>query len=178
MDIGMIESKFPKSRASVLNYIKSKVSDPDAAEDILQDSLLKVLRSAPEVRDQERMIPWFYRIINNAIIDYYRHRNVESKYMDRDTEAEELGFETAERGALCACLREVIPTLKPEYAELIEEMELNEEADADEIARLGITRNNLRARRHRARTQLRQRLEETCRSCATHGCLDCSCKRS
>jgi RNA polymerase sigma-70 factor (ECF subfamily) len=175
----MNESKFPKSRASVLNYIRSKVSDADAAEDILQESLLKVLRSAPEVRDRERMVPWFYRIINNAIIDYYRHRQVESKYMDRDAEAEELGFDPDERGVLCACLRDLLPTLKPEYAEVIEQMELNEEADADEIAgRLGITRNNLRARRHRARTQLRQRLEETCRSCATHGCLDCSCRRS
>ena len=28
------------------------------------------------------------------------------------------------------------------------------------------------------RQQLRQRLEETCRTCAEHGCLDCTCGRS
>ena len=41
--------------------------------------------------------------------------------------------------------------------------------------RLDITRNNLKVRHHRARQQLRERLEETCRTCATHGCIDCTC---
>jgi len=41
---------------------------------------------------------------------------------------------------------------------------------------LGITPNNLKVRRHRARQQLRERLEEVCRTCAKHGCLDCSCE--
>ena len=31
-------------------------------------------------------------------------------------------------------------------------------------------------RLHRARKALRLRLEETCRACADHGCLDCTCK--
>lgn len=30
-------------------------------------------------------------------------------------------------------------------------------------------------RLHRARKQLRERLEATCRVCSKHGCLDCSC---
>jgi hypothetical protein len=40
---------------------------------------------------------------------------------------------------------------------------------------LPITRNNLTVRLHRARQQLRERLEASCRMCATHGCLDCTC---
>lgn len=40
---------------------------------------------------------------------------------------------------------------------------------------LGITRNNLKVRRYRARQQLRERLEETCQACAEQGCLDCTC---
>ena len=42
---------------------------------------------------------------------------------------------------------------------------------------LGITPNNLKVRRHRARRALRARLEETCRICAAHGCLDCTCEK-
>lgn len=40
---------------------------------------------------------------------------------------------------------------------------------------LGRNANNLRVRHHRARQQLRERLEQTCRLCAKHGCLDCTC---
>ena len=49
-------------------------------------------------------------------------------------------------------------------------------ADPDLADRLGITKNNLKVRRHRAHRQLRERVEQTCRSCAAHGCVDCTCR--
>lgn len=70
-----------------------------------------------------------------------------------------------------------MPTLKPEYAALIEELELTDSDPARVAERLGITLNNLKVRRHRARQALRKRLEETCRTCAEHRCLNCTCGR-
>ena len=43
------------------------------------------------------------------------------------------------------------------------------------VRALGITESNLRVRLHRARQALRQRLEETCRTCPIHGYMDCDC---
>lgn len=163
-------------RARLVAYARSKVSDPDLAEDLFQDSLLKALQKAGDLADSERLIPWFYRILNNAIADYYRHRQVEAKHQAQlALEAlPEAGSE--EWNQLCECFRDVIPTLKPEYGELIERLELAE-GDPEQMAgRLGISRNNLKVRRHRARQALRARLEETCRMCAEHGCLDCTCR--
>lgn len=172
-----MESTLLASRASMLGYIRSKIADPDLAEDILQESMLKAL-SAPGLRDEEKIVPWFYRIVNNAITDFYRHRGVVAKYVRPMPEGAEPGAEDREHAMICACVRDLIATLKPEYAALIEELDLNEEENAVVAERIGITRNNLKVRHHRARTQLRQRLEETCRSCAAHGCLDCSCKQT
>ena len=42
-------------------------------------------------------------------------------------------------------------------------------------ARHGISLDNVKVRRHRARKALRERLVDTCRLCADHGCLDCTC---
>jgi DNA-directed RNA polymerase specialized sigma24 family protein len=42
--------------------------------------LLKALQKAGYLEDQDRLIPWFYRILNNAIVDYYRRRTVETKH--------------------------------------------------------------------------------------------------
>jgi RNA polymerase sigma-70 factor (ECF subfamily) len=91
--------------------------------------------------------------------------------------SEEPALEPDDDAALCTCFRELIPTLKPEYAELIERIELSNVEPAQVAASLGIKRNNLNIRRHRARQALRARLEETCRACARHGCLDCDCQK-
>jgi RNA polymerase sigma factor (sigma-70 family) len=166
-----------QSRRALVGYIRGKVSDPDLAEDIFQDSLLKAIRNAPELRDEARLMPWFFRIVNNAITDHYRHKAVTPKYLEAYSHEIETSIAPEEHALICQCINAVIPTLKPEYAELIAELEIGDGDAAAVAERLGITRNNLKVRRHRARTQLREKLEETCRSCATHGCLDCSCAR-
>jgi DNA-directed RNA polymerase specialized sigma24 family protein len=75
----------------------------------------------------------------------------------------------------CACMRRLLPTMTPQYASLIQQIELDEEAPESVAANLGITKGNLTVRLHRARQQLKRRLEENCRVCVTHGCLDCHC---
>ena len=173
-----IETTLLGSRGTILGYIRKKVGgDPDLAEDILQDSLLKALRSAPDLRDDDKLIGWFYRIVDNAVIDLFRRRKIEAKYLAEAAEEEPGVVPPAEHRKICSCMNGIIPTLKPEYAMLVRELEL-EEGDPEEVAdRLGITRNNLKVRRHRARTQLRERLEQICGACAKHGCLDCGCHR-
>ena len=173
--MAVIESSLLDHRERLLAYIRGKIADPTVAEDILQDSLLKALRAAPALQDEEKLLPWFYRIINNTIIDLYRHRHVRSKHIGEYEEGSIPHVDEADVATLCGCFRELLPALKPEYAELIEHLDLSE-GDPEQVAdRLGITRNNLKVRRHRARQALRQRLEESCRMCATHGCLDCTC---
>ncbi len=165
-------------RSRLLNFVRSKVDNPDLAEDILQESLLKALRAAPDLRDEEKLLPWFYRILNNAVIDTYRRRAVESKSIDKYAQEQVWVIEPEDDALLCACFRDLLPTLKPEYASIIESLDLSEGDPAQLAQALGITPNNLKVRRHRARQALRSRLEESCRVCAQHGCLDCTCKRN
>lgn len=162
-------------RSSLLGYLRKRVAAPELAEDLLQDCLLKAVRSAPDLRDEEKLLPWFYRILNNAIIDLYRSRS--SAPVRADVDLDLLAAPpAAEEQALCECFRQLIPSLKPEYALMIERLELKAGDPGRVAEELGITRNTLKVRRHRARQALRQRLEATCRVCATHGCLDCTCR--
>lgn len=170
-----IEEQLLTSREKFLRFVQARVSDPTLAEDILQDSLLKALQRAPDLRDHDRLVPWFYRILRNAIIDAYRHQGVERKYTAEISADETPAVEMEETTVLCACFSDLLPTLKPEYSELIQS-ELNEEKQEAVAHRLGISLSNLKVRRHRARQALRRRLEETCRMCAAHGCLDCACQ--
>jgi RNA polymerase sigma factor (sigma-70 family) len=177
LDTEQAAARLLDAHDQLLGFVRKRVANPDLAEDILQDSLLKALRAAPELRDADRLIPWFYSILQRAIVDAYRRRGRDQKLLVAESPVEP-SIEPEDEAVLCECFHALIPALKPEYAELIQAMDLGAESPEAAAQRLGITPNNLKVRHHRARQALRQRLEETCRTCATHGCLDCTCART
>lgn len=173
-EVTIIESQLVAGREKFLGYIRKRVSDPELAEDILQDCLLKAVRNAPQIREKDNLVRWFYRILQNAIVDAYRRRAADLNRRLNYAAETESSYEEDDQNTICECVGELIPTLKPEYAE-VARLEL--EGDDPEAAaeRLGITKNNLKVRTHRARQALRKRLVETCKVCADDHCLDCSC---
>ena len=173
--MNIIESKLLKYNDQLLAFVRNKVSDPNLAIDVLQESFFKALRSIGNLKDESKLLPWFYRILQGTIIDLYRRRSIEKKAIEKISQELDSKIEPDDETTLCDCLKELIPTLKPEYAELIN-LELNKMSSDEVMNKLGITRNNLKVRRFRAREQLKIRLEESCNICATHGCLNCDCK--
>ncbi len=160
----------------LLAFVRKRVDDPNLAEDLFQEALLRAVRNAPG-EGEERLLSWFYRVLRNAIIDHYRRGAADARRIEAIALAlpeEPLSAETDRE--LCACFVELLPSLKPEYRDMIESLELKQEPPEAAARRLGIDRNNLKVRRFRARQQLKERIEETCRTCAKHGCLDCTCK--
>ncbi len=158
-------------------FLAQRVENADDAEDILQAALLKGVAKGGSVRDHESVVPWFYRLLRNAITDYYRHRGAEAKALERAagfaTDAHELEPEV-ER-AICQCMYDLLPTLPEDYAMLLRRVDLEEETIAEVAADTGMTANNVRVKLHRARHALRKQLERSCGSCTEHGCLDCTC---
>jgi RNA polymerase sigma-70 factor (ECF subfamily) len=159
-----------------LAFLRHRVESDAVAEDILQDAYAKSLEKVDEVRDEDSVVAWFYRILRNAVVDHYRRAGVERKAhaeLERDAEP---SFEPELRQNVCTCVSAMIPTLKPEYADIVGEVELGERPIAEVAAEKGLTANNATVRLHRARAALRRRLVEVCGACSTHGCLDCTCR--
>ncbi len=157
----------------LLSFARSKINNPQLAADAVQDSLLKALRKRDTLRDESRLRSWLYQILRNTIHDLHRkskHSLMEAA--DPDTIATQ---EEMERIA-CRCIEKLLPALNRDYAYIISELELKQKPLKEVSERLDITPNNLKVKRHRARRQLKERLEQTCRLCAAHGCLDCDCE--
>lgn len=175
----IVESQMASARDQFLAFVRRRIADPDLAEDVLQDAYARAVSSAPELRDDEAVTAWFYQILRSAIVDAYRRRDVRRR---RNASLDGLGIDLPvevsgdDHRTLCECFRELLPTLNADYAHLIETVELGGESPDAAARRLGITPNNLKVSRHRARRALRARLEETCHLCASHGCVDCSCE--
>jgi RNA polymerase sigma factor (sigma-70 family) len=161
-----------------LAFLERRVGSREAAEDILQDAFVRSLDQAGTLRDHEAVIPWFYRLLRNAVIDHYRRGGAEQRalaHVAGNADESVPGPDEELRDAVCACVTGLVDTLKPEYAAAIQRVDLDG-ASVTEFAReSGITPNNAGVRLHRAHEALRRQLAQSCGTCATHGCVDCVC---
>lgn len=156
-------------------FARKRVGDPELAADLVQDSLLKALKSADKPGDGEGAVAWFYRILRHSIIDLYRRRDVRDRALERlQAELPEHPDADAER-ALCQCVKRLLPGLPEQYREVLQRIDLDGTPPKEAASALGLTFNNLNVRLHRARQRLREKVEATCHVCSKHGCLDCSC---
>ncbi|HYH96058.1 RNA polymerase sigma factor [Hyalangium sp.] len=166
------------SHRHFLAFLERRVGSRAVAEELLQAAFVRTLEKGDALRDEERAVAWFYRLLRNALVDHYRKQAAEARVLERESlEATEVGPDPELKQTVCACVGELLPTLKPEYSELLRQVELEERSVPEAAAAVGITPNNAGVRLHRARQALKQQLERSCGSCATHGCLDCSCQR-
>jgi RNA polymerase sigma factor (sigma-70 family) len=162
-------------------FVRRRVPDPAIADDLLQQSFLRAVEHQHNIERRGSVVAWFYRILRNAVVDYYRAHAADSKKVealmqelqasgdDQTPALDEL------RPAVCACLERLIPHIRPVYADLLRRIDLQGESPAVVAKDLGITLNNLTVRLHRAREALRTSLEQVCGICTKHGCLDCTC---
>jgi len=54
-----------------------RMTDDDAAEDVLQDALLRALRAYPRLRHGEHLRAWLYRVTTTTALDLHRKRRHE-----------------------------------------------------------------------------------------------------
>ena len=163
-----------------LTFLERRVGSREEAEEILQDAFVRGLQKADEIREDESAVAWFYRLLRNAVIDRYRRQTARQRSLEaysRQAPEADTDFEHDLERAVCACVNDLIPLLKPDYADLIRSVDLGGADITSTAEALGITPGNARVRLHRARAALRDELERSCRTCATHGCLDCTCSR-
>jgi RNA polymerase sigma-70 factor (ECF subfamily) len=166
-------------RRELVGFVRSRVESDTVAEEIVQAAFLRGVEHAQDVRDEESSVAWFYRLLRNAIVDHYRRRDAKARALERvaaerPSSPEQVAAD--DRARACACVRDLARSLKPEYASILEQVDVEERSVSEVAVAEGLTANNATVRLHRARKALRERVMATCRACAEHGCVDCTCK--
>ena len=172
---GRIASLVENHRA-FLRYLTRRTGSREAAEDILQDAFVRSLARVGAL-PEEAVVPWFYRVLRHAVIDRARRRAASDRALDAFAKE----METAERAPadlqreICACVVRLAATLKPEYAEALQAIDIDGIAVKTFADRTGLTASNAGVRLFRARQALKKQVAASCGTCAEHGCVDCSC---
>jgi RNA polymerase sigma-70 factor (ECF subfamily) len=138
--------------AAFLGFVQRRVQDRALAEDILQSAYVRALQRFDTVRDHSAVVPWFYSILRNAIIDNARSRRSENGTLERWAAELEENREGADfnhgitQGIVCGCIENLLPTLKPSYAEVLREVDLGGASLADFASQHKVTAGNAAVR--------------------------------
>ena len=164
-----------QARRKFLDFLRARVRNADDAEEILQRATVKILERGSSLRQKEKAKAWIYRLLRNELIDHYRRAAVQSGKTVPLPPDFDLPVAPEPEAHICPCAAVEMTSLKPDYAEALRSLEMNDEAIANYAARTGISENNATVRLHRARKALRTRVEARCGSCAGAGCFSCTC---
>lgn len=148
----------------IKRFILSVVKDSWTADDIVQETFIRINKHIGSLRDSSRLSSWIYRIAWNLCMDYQK-KKPEISNQD-DLEGLSCGIKIQQRmeqHEMGVCVQEKINRL-PDTLRLpmiLFDIEGLSHAEIADI--LDITIDNAKVRLHRARAELKIILENECR---------------
>lgn len=163
MDIQKVWTEYG---SQLRNFLVSKVSTPEDAEDLLQEILIKTHTNLKNLKDPEKFKSWLYQIARNTIIDYYRKQrsNVTEQKI---SELETLSVQNSDSinpvfSELSQCVRPFLKQLPDKYREAIEATDLDGISQKDFAEELALAHSTIKSRVQRGRAMLSDLFHECC----------------
>jgi RNA polymerase sigma-70 factor (ECF subfamily) len=161
----------------VFSLVFRMVRDRTIAEDLAQDTFIKVLNHIDRYRPEFKFSSWLFKIANNVAIDHLRKRQLNTVSMDGSphagtaAEIEATSFELADQSEtalqemvsreLGSAIEVAIAQLRPEYRSCILLRHVEGRSYEEIAATLDLPLGTVKTFIHRARHQLRELLEHT-----------------
>jgi RNA polymerase sigma-70 factor, ECF subfamily len=160
----------------VFSLLYRMVRDRELAEDLAQETFIKVLNAIKSYDPQYKFSSWIFKIANNAAIDQLRRRELDTLSLDGSPHARtpeemhatalqlgdrrETPLQEAEARELGSAIERAIARLRPEYRACILLRHV-EGHSYEEIAQiLDLPLGTVKTHIHRARNELRVYLED------------------
>lgn len=161
-------------RSSIHHYVLRLVGDASLADDVTQETFLRVHQHLDELKDADALEGWLYRIATNVCYDRFRQREHRGPALPVLSAEEGCGHAIAEDGALrpdqlaeqhemSDCVQRFLAALPPAHRQVLLLHDLQGFTDPEIAQKLGLSVHNVKIRLHRARARLRAALGEGCR---------------
>ncbi|MGA2443814.1 MAG: RNA polymerase sigma factor SigZ [Opitutaceae bacterium] len=156
-DAGVLQMA-PRLRA----FLRRRVRDDATADDLTQETLLKVYRSRATLRDDARLEAWLYRVARSTLIDHYR-RQKPTEELPAALAAESRDEVEAMRTAMAASIHHFLAELPETYREPVRLAELEGLPLAKIALRMNLSLTAVKSRVRRGRQMLKAKLQACCR---------------
>ncbi len=141
----------------------SYLGDADACEDVAQETFLKGFQLLGSLRDPGKFGPWIARIARNAAITFGRRRRrelaTEERWQIQSTVADE-SPDAENDPSLVETISGTLRQLAPEHREALVLFYLEGKSIRESSEILGLTENAFKTRLYRARSKMRERMDE------------------
>jgi RNA polymerase sigma-70 factor (ECF subfamily) len=145
-------------------FIRRRVADDHAADDLLQETFVRVHRGLGTLQETERLTAWVYRIARNVLTDHHRRGADPAVALgDTDPAAEPDGQPCAVRCGGAGWLDEMVRSLPDGYREAVQLAEVEGLPQQEVADRLGLSLSGAKSRIQRGRAMLMQALDRCCR---------------
>lgn len=122
------------SHGQFLRFLQSRVGSREVAEDILQAAFVQTLERGEEIREQESAAAWFYRVLRNAIVDHFRHKAAALRCRTAAPKEAPPAEDPELEKAIGQCVKDILPTLKGEYADILQKGQMEGAAVTDVVS--------------------------------------------
>ncbi len=159
----------------VFSLVFRMVRDRELAEDLAQDTFIKVLQHIDRYRPEFKFSSWLFKIANNVAIDHLRRRQLDTVSMDGSPHAvtadavqatsfdvsahDESALDRLEAKELGSAIEDAIAQLRPEYRACILLRHVEDKSYEEIAATLDLPLGTVKTYIHRARHELRGLLE-------------------
>jgi RNA polymerase sigma-70 factor, ECF subfamily len=158
-------------RNAIRAFVLSQVRNPALADDLTQETLLRLHKRLHTLRNPERLHAWVFQIARNAVADHFRAAREIEPFDELahtpDSEPQLHAMLAAEedllRGALGAYVRSVVEGLPEIYREALRLTEFEGVSQVELAARVGLSVSAAKSRVQRARAMVRSEMERCCR---------------
>ena len=184
-DSGAVVERY---RALIHRYVSRLVGDASLADDLTQETFLRVHQHLGKLKDAAAVEAWLYRIATNVSYDHFRrreHREPALPLASPDDDGEGAVVEEAalrpdqllEQREMSDCVVRFLVALPSAHRQVLLLHDLQGYTDPEIAQMLGLSLQNVKIRLHRARVRLRAALGEGCRiSCDDRGVFICEPK--
>ena len=147
-------------------YLQRLVGDPATADDLLQETLLKIARGLSGFEGRSSVKTWAFTIATRVATDHFRRPQSRAQMVEFDDTDPALDAEPEQRfviDEMNSCVREVVDSLPADYrsALVLHDLEGQTAAQVAEIT--GCSLATAKIRIHRARRRLKEALDRECR---------------
>jgi RNA polymerase sigma-70 factor (ECF subfamily) len=151
---------------SLRRYLERLVGNRATADDLLQETLLKIARALPDFEGRSSVKNWAFTIATRVATDHFRRPQNRAQIVDVEESEPILETDTDQQlvvDEMSSCVREVIDSLPEDYrtAMVLHDLEGQTAAQVAEIVGCSIATAKIRI--HRARRRLKEALDEECR---------------
>ncbi|SEN73769.1 RNA polymerase sigma factor [Nonomuraea pusilla] len=159
--LARFEAVYQETYGRVTAYAARRCASPQDAADVVAETFTVAWRRVDELPYGEEALPWLYAVARRVLANHHRGESRRrARTAELDAELADLYARSPEAEAEAAAVAQVFATLSDDDRELLA-LVAWEELDRPQIAAaMGLSRNAVRIRLHRARSRFARALEE------------------